>query len=496
MQFFGGYNMGIGTVSANARLKSAIVRFYFTTNAAFRVKARAALPFFAAALLVAAFAFAAEPTAFANVVGSDFQNFNPTSNGLDFVTVHSSETLAPGILNLGWFVNYAVNALPEYDENDQLIRYRSPNQRNSLVGSDLSIGLGLMNNWDLGISLPSVLSQKIEADNSRFQYKARGFNEVRANTKVRLFGSEDYGLAVVGDISQNLIENNPILGSAPGPTYTLQLAGDFTVSRIALGLNLGYRKRNPGPKIPDVPLTPFHNQVIGSAALSYLIQAIHTKAIFEVYGSRPLNADALDMRKLQNTAEALFGLKRQQSQHLDLDFGVGGALNKTAASPDYRIYAGLNYAIGPLWDKPEHTVSRSKIKKPKAAPAEKERETEETVETYVIHDIHFQYDSDHVVLAGAKAALDEVFQALRSNPSYRLISVEGHTDSIASDEYNLELSQRRAATIRRYLISVFKLPAEKVESVGYGETRPVASNDNYQGRQLNRRVEIKIYRGD
>ena len=52
----------------------------------------------------------------ANVVGADTQNFNPTNDGLDFVTVHSSKTLSPGLLNLGVFVNYAVNSLPNYED--------------------------------------------------------------------------------------------------------------------------------------------------------------------------------------------------------------------------------------------------------------------------------------------------------------------------------------------------------------------------------------------
>ena len=50
----------------------------------------------------------------ANVVGVDTQNFNPTTSGLDFVTVHSSETLKPGYVNFGFYLNYAGNTLPNY----------------------------------------------------------------------------------------------------------------------------------------------------------------------------------------------------------------------------------------------------------------------------------------------------------------------------------------------------------------------------------------------
>lgn len=57
----------------------------------------------------------ADFSASANMIGSDAQNFSPTQDGLDFVTVHSSETLDPGILNLGFFVNYAQNTFPAYE---------------------------------------------------------------------------------------------------------------------------------------------------------------------------------------------------------------------------------------------------------------------------------------------------------------------------------------------------------------------------------------------
>jgi hypothetical protein len=72
----------------------------------------------------------------ANVVGTDAQNFNPTTSGLDFVTVQSSETLLPGVMNFGIYVNHAWDALPRFrnqkDYDDQLL------------GLDLNFGIGLV----------------------------------------------------------------------------------------------------------------------------------------------------------------------------------------------------------------------------------------------------------------------------------------------------------------------------------------------------------------
>ena len=73
------------------------------------------------------------------------------------------------------------------------------------------------------------------------------------------------------------------------------------------------------------------------------------------------------------------------------------------------------------------------------------------------------------------------------------ISVEGHTDANGSDSTNLILSQDRADAVRQYLVSNFKLDPEKVSSVGYGEARPVATNETAAGRARNRRIDLVIH---
>lgn len=74
----------------------------------------------------------------------------------------------------------------------------------------------------------------------------------------------------------------------------------------------------------------------------------------------------------------------------------------------------------------------------------------------------------------------------------RLI-VEGHTDSVGSDEYNQRLSRRRAKTVKNILIGELGLPASSIEAVGFGESQPIASNATAEGRQRNRRVVLKVY---
>ena len=67
--------------------------------------------------------------------------------------------------------------------------------------------------------------------------------------------------------------------------------------------------------------------------------------------------------------------------------------------------------------------------------------------------------------------------------------LEGHTDSRGTDEYNIKLSQRRVNSIKKYLVEKLGISADRLTAIGYGESRPIASNDTDEGRQLNRRVQ-------
>jgi OmpA-OmpF porin, OOP family len=86
--------------------------------------------------------------------------------------------------------------------------------------------------------------------------------------------------------------------------------------------------------------------------------------------------------------------------------------------------------------------------------------------------------------------LDRVVALLSENPSIE-IEMGAHTDSRGSDEYNLRLSENRAKSVMEYILSK-GIAASRITSHGYGESKPVATNETDDGRQLNRRVEFKI----
>ncbi|MBZ5701178.1 MAG: OmpA family protein [Acidobacteriia bacterium] len=91
---------------------------------------------------------------------------------------------------------------------------------------------------------------------------------------------------------------------------------------------------------------------------------------------------------------------------------------------------------------------------------------------------------------GAREKLAKISGVVLAHPGLNL-QVEGHTDSVGSDEMNQQLSERRAASVHDYLVQE-GVPGTAVTSRGFGKTQPVASNDTPEGRQRNRRVELVV----
>ena len=99
-----------------------------------------------------------------------------------------------------------------------------------------------------------------------------------------------------------------------------------------------------------------------------------------------------------------------------------------------------------------------------------------------------QFDTDRSIVKNEyRDDIRRVADFMKEYPNTKAV-IEGHTDSVASDAYNLRLSNDRANSVRQYLIKEFGVEASRLTSRGYGESRPIATNDTDEGRQKNRRV--------
>jgi len=118
-------------------------------------------------------------------------------------------------------------------------------------------------------------------------------------------------------------------------------------------------------------------------------------------------------------------------------------------------------------------------------------ETRETARGLIVNVSDVLFDTGSATLKpGAREKLARVAGILASHPDLK-IEIEGHTDSVGGNDYNQRLSERRAESVRTYLVQQ-KIAATAVDAEGFGESHPVASNATPAGRQQNRRVELVV----
>ncbi|EJZ57431.1 OmpA family protein [Pseudomonas sp. MWU13-2625] len=105
-------------------------------------------------------------------------------------------------------------------------------------------------------------------------------------------------------------------------------------------------------------------------------------------------------------------------------------------------------------------------------------------------DVKFDFDKS-VVKPNSYADIKNLADFMKQYPATHT-TVEGHTDSVGPDAYNQKLSQRRADAVKKVLTQQYGVESSRVQSVGYGKTRPVADNSTEAGRAVNRRVEAQV----
>jgi outer membrane protein OmpA-like peptidoglycan-associated protein len=105
--------------------------------------------------------------------------------------------------------------------------------------------------------------------------------------------------------------------------------------------------------------------------------------------------------------------------------------------------------------------------------------------------VYFAYDSDRI-LPKSYGLLDDVAKVVNEHTEIPLIFIQGHTDSDGNDTYNLQLSDRRAKSVMKYLVETGQVDRARLKAKGFGESQPIADNSTEEGKQTNRRVEFLI----
>jgi outer membrane protein OmpA-like peptidoglycan-associated protein len=191
------------------------------------------------------------------------------------------------------------------------------------------------------------------------------------------------------------------------------------------------------------------------------LPAIHLKGDFSVVGKDPRPAN---LRPTRSDGE-LFVLD-DPADPLVLNWRLKDPLFH---SGNFRVEViKINFPV----PKPENVLERQLTQEKRA----------------VTYGIYFDFNRD-TLKSESEPVLKEIAQAMTDNPDWKL-TVEGHTDNIGGDSYNLDLSKRRAAAVKQALVSQYNIAPDRLLTGGFGASRPVETNDTLEGRARNRRVEL------
>ena len=165
--------------------------------------------------------------------------------------------------------------------------------------------------------------------------------------------------------------------------------------------------------------------------------------------------------------------------------GVDALYNIDQGDTEWQAGVGVGLNFGGSANRPVAIVEPAPEPTPEPAPVE---EAPQVVRVEL--DVKFDFDKT-AVKEESYGDIKNLADFMNQYPQTST-TVEGHTDSVGTDAYNQKLSERRAEAVRDVLVNQYGVGAERVNSVGYGESRPVADNASEAGRAINRRVEAQV----
>jgi outer membrane protein OmpA-like peptidoglycan-associated protein len=355
--------------------------------------------------------------------------------------------------------------------------------------------------------------------------------DVRLGAKLPILTEKRFPIGLAAMLDLRLPTGNPKAFYSDGLAAVPSVIATRTLGRVRLDAQLGYHFREPGQYAQLV----VHDGIVYGAGVSVDLPKLwkfdRWRAIADLQGGWPRGyAGTEDRYKAPLSWRG--GVRWWLWKDLSVEAGGGTGIGQTGyGCEDWRVFFGVRWTPATLppdedWDKDGVPNSKDRCPRDPGPPElegcpdrdgdgvpdiddkcpdqpgpvendgcplkEDEPLVEIETERLTLKDaIHFDTAKDTIKSESFKI-LDQVAELLRAHPELKKIRVEGHTDNVGSGAYNKDLSQRRARSVMRYLVERGRIPAERLESEGYGFERPVASNATATGRAKNRRVEFQI----
>lgn len=179
-------------------------------------------------------------------------------------------------------------------------------------------------------------------------------------------------------------------------------------------------------------------------------------------------------------------IKNKETQYFEINVNENRVATSKRVSEDQAraAMAGMSYQTHQISKVIPHCALRPQPKpQPPSAPILEEK---------VTINLQVLFDNDKSVVKPQYLRDLSTAAEFMQKYSDTTVVIEGHTDSNASDAYNIALSERRAQAVKEVFINQFGINPSRIQAVGYGESRPIASNATAEGRQMNRRVVAVI----
>ena len=447
--------------------------------------------------------------------------------------VETATVMPAGSLGFAGVLDYA----------DGLLALKLGSEKQDLLRSRLS--LHLLGGWSIGraevsVHLPVALWQR--SDFSLLERQGvtgplvdpiarTALGDVRAGLKVSLLDPRSFpvGLGALLDLRLPTGDRDAFMGE--GPAAVPSAIATRTFGRARLDAQLGYHIRGTGQYAQLVVHDGWVWGLGGSIELPPLSRLDRWKAILELGGGWPRGYD-LSGARYRAPLSARAGLRAFLTRDLSVEVGGGTGLGEAGYGRErWRVFGGLRFAraaAGPPEEDPDRDGVPNRIdlcpldpgtaeldgcpdvdgdaipdredRCPReAGPAENdgcpvtvdESVVEIETERLSLKD-SIQFDSGRdTIKKQSFPVLDQVARLISEHKELTKIRVEGHTDNVGPAAYNKDLSQRRAASVVRYLAGK-GVARNRLDPVGYGFERPVTSNATALGRAKNRRVEFRI----
>jgi outer membrane protein OmpA-like peptidoglycan-associated protein len=380
-------------------------------------------------------------------------------------------------------VRLEVRGLQEQDdENTRLnllgypVHLGFPADKRRLTGGviDLMGSWGFTKNAELGIDIPGYIQTLKFADGTRREDQDVG--DILLYLKVKHSVAEH--CSVGGGLELSLPTGPEKKGFSTGELgYNPYVSTRYQRGPFAVGLNVGYQlytgDQRPVNNVNDFQAVGVFNygaEVIVRPSPLYAIRTEIAGRVFNEHGTRFHDLTILpgiDFNVANNLIIRPQGMANGTDTALDWGIGLGIAVN----------FAAPAMALAQAPPPPPPATPPP----PAAAPPAKEK--------IILRGVNFDFNKA-TIRADASPILDQAVETLKEHSAIAL-TVEGHTDSVGSDEYNQRLSVRRAEAVRDYL-SGHGITSSRMSVAGRGESQPVATNDTAEGRAQNRRVELHV----